>query len=76
MSRLFVEGATLLGLTDRRDIRRETDLYAEDGTVRAAGPEARGLAERPGEPVLDVGFGCGDGVDHRVLLIASRDRLA
>ncbi len=51
MSRLFVEGATLLGLADRGDIRPSTDLYAEGGTVRAAGPEARRLAGMPGEPV-------------------------
>jgi len=51
MSRLLVEGATLLGLTDRKDIRRESDLYAEDGRIRAAGPEARRLAEQSGGTV-------------------------
>ena len=51
MSRLLVEGATLLGLLHRRDIRRDCDLYVEDGRIRAEGEEARRLAERPGETV-------------------------
>jgi len=51
MSRLFVEGATLLGLTDRRDIRRACDVYVEEGTIRATGEDARRLAEQPGGPV-------------------------
>jgi 5-methylthioadenosine/S-adenosylhomocysteine deaminase len=51
MSRLFVEGATLLGLADRGDIRPSADLYAEAGTIRATGQEARRLAGLPGEPV-------------------------
>jgi cytosine/adenosine deaminase-related metal-dependent hydrolase len=51
MGRLFVEGATLLGLADRKDIRPATDLYAEAGTIRATGDEARRLAGLPGEPV-------------------------
>ena len=51
MSRLLVEGATLLGLADRKDIRPATDLYAEGGTIRATGREARRLAGLPGEPV-------------------------
>ena len=49
MSRLLIEGATLLGLADRRDVRPGTDLYAEDGTIRAAGEEARRLAAAGGE---------------------------
>ena len=51
MSRLLIEGATLLGLADRKDIRPGTDLYAEDGTIRAAGEEARRLAAAAGPPV-------------------------
>ncbi|HKA37514.1 MAG TPA: amidohydrolase family protein [Thermoanaerobaculia bacterium] len=44
MSRLLVEGATLLGLTSRDDIRPAADLYAENGAVRALGEEAARLA--------------------------------
>ena len=51
MSRLVVEGATLLGLADRKDIRPSTNLYAEGGTIRATGEDARRLAGQPGEPV-------------------------
>jgi 5-methylthioadenosine/S-adenosylhomocysteine deaminase len=51
MSRLLVEGATLLGLADRRDIERDSALYAEGGTIRARGAEARRLAAQQGEPV-------------------------
>ena len=51
MSRLLVEGATLLGLADRKDIRPATDLYAEVGTIRATGADARRLAALPGEPI-------------------------
>jgi cytosine/adenosine deaminase-related metal-dependent hydrolase len=51
MSRLLIEGATLLGLADRRDIRPREDLYAEGGTIRATGEEARRLASAAGPPV-------------------------
>ncbi|HEY6930595.1 MAG TPA: amidohydrolase family protein [Thermoanaerobaculia bacterium] len=51
MSRLLVEGGTLIGLTTPEDIRAKTDLYAENGTIRAVGEEAGRLASRPGEPV-------------------------
>ena len=51
MSRLLIEGATLLGLTEREDIHPETDLYAEGGRIRATGPEARRLAGEAGEPL-------------------------
>jgi cytosine/adenosine deaminase-related metal-dependent hydrolase len=51
MSRLFVEGGTLIGLAEPGDIRPSTDLYAEGGTIRAVGEDARALAEAPGEPV-------------------------
>ncbi|MEO8191176.1 MAG: amidohydrolase family protein [Acidobacteriota bacterium] len=51
MSRLLVEGGTLLGLTDRADIRPDTDLYAENGTIRGVGSDAKRLAAVPGEPV-------------------------
>jgi 5-methylthioadenosine/S-adenosylhomocysteine deaminase len=51
MSRLLIEGGTLIGLADRRDIRPATDLYAENGTIAAVGEEARRLAARLGEPV-------------------------
>ncbi len=51
MSRLLIEGATLLGLADRGDIRTGEDLYAEDGTIRATGEEARRLAAAAGPAV-------------------------
>ncbi len=51
MSRLLVEGGTLIGLADPGDIHPGTDLYAEAGTIRAVGAQARGLASAPGEPV-------------------------
>src|ERR1700751_2454823 len=55
MSRLLVQGGTLLGLTTPRDIRPSTDLYAEGGAIVGAGGEAgEGAARRaaaPGEPV-------------------------
>ncbi|HEV8118662.1 MAG TPA: amidohydrolase family protein [Thermoanaerobaculia bacterium] len=55
MSRLLVEGATLLGLTSRDDIRVAADLYAENGVVRAAGQEAARLAaESAGVTRLDA----------------------
>jgi len=51
MSRLLVEGGMLIGLAEPSDLRPATDLYAEGGTIRAVGEEARTLAESPGEPV-------------------------
>jgi 5-methylthioadenosine/S-adenosylhomocysteine deaminase len=51
MSRLLIEGATLLGLADRGDIRPREDLYAEGGTIRATGEEAGRLAGAAGPPV-------------------------
>jgi 5-methylthioadenosine/S-adenosylhomocysteine deaminase len=51
MSRLLVQGATLLGLTSASDIRPNADLYAENGTIRAVGPDAARLASAPGELV-------------------------
>jgi len=51
MSRLLVEKGTLLGLRSPEDIQVGTDLYAEDGTIRALGEEAARMASRPGEPV-------------------------
>jgi 5-methylthioadenosine/S-adenosylhomocysteine deaminase len=51
VSRLFLEGGTLIGLADRGDIRPATDLYAEDGTITALGEEARRPPARRGEPV-------------------------
>jgi 5-methylthioadenosine/S-adenosylhomocysteine deaminase len=51
MSRLLVEGGTLLGLASRSDIRADTDLYAENGAIRAVGAEAARLSAIPGEPV-------------------------
>ena len=50
MSRLLVEGATLLGLTRRDDVRPATDLYAEDGAIRAIGEDAKRTAgQAPGD---------------------------
>jgi 5-methylthioadenosine/S-adenosylhomocysteine deaminase len=51
MSRLLIEGGTLLGLTAREDIRPGTDLYAEGGRIQASGDEAQRLAGRAGERV-------------------------
>ena len=51
MSRLLVEGGTLLGLADRRDVRPAADLLAENGVIASVGPEARARAALPGEPV-------------------------
>jgi cytosine/adenosine deaminase-related metal-dependent hydrolase len=51
MSRLLVEKGTLLGLRSPEDIHAATDLYAEDGTIRAVGEDARRMASRHGEPV-------------------------
>jgi cytosine/adenosine deaminase-related metal-dependent hydrolase len=51
MSRLLLEGGTLLGLAERGDIRPATDLYAENGTIAAVGSDARGRAAQPGDPV-------------------------
>src|SRR5712691_13244846 len=51
MRRLLVERGRLIGLAEPGDVRPETDLYAEGGTIRAVGEEARPLAEVPGEPV-------------------------
>jgi 5-methylthioadenosine/S-adenosylhomocysteine deaminase len=51
MSRLLVEGGTLVGLAEPGDIRPATDLYAEGGTIRAVGEEARTLAAVPGEVI-------------------------
>ena len=48
MSRLLVEGSTLLGLTARGDIRPATDIYSENGVIRAAGQEAARLAAAAG----------------------------
>ena len=45
MNRLLIEGATLVGLTSPADVHPDTDLYAEEGRVRATGPEARRGAE-------------------------------
>jgi cytosine/adenosine deaminase-related metal-dependent hydrolase len=45
MNRLLIEGATLVGLTSPADVHPDTDLYAEEGRLRATGPEARRLAE-------------------------------
>lgn len=51
MSRLLIAGGTLLGLEHPDDVRRETDLYAEGGTLVALGDEAREKAAAAGEPV-------------------------
>lgn len=51
MSRLLLEGGTLVGLADPFDIQLATHLYAENGTIAAIGAEAIRLAARPGEPV-------------------------
>src|SRR2546422_5099077 len=51
MSRLLVRGATMIGLARRQDVLAATDLYAEDGVIRAVGAEAARMAGAPGEPV-------------------------
>lgn len=52
MTRLLIEGGTLLGLTAPGDIQPSTDLYAEDGRIRAVGPEAGRLARETEEGLL------------------------
>jgi 5-methylthioadenosine/S-adenosylhomocysteine deaminase len=42
MSRLLIEGGTLVGLTTPGDVRRDTDLLVEDGRIRSLGGEAGG----------------------------------
>ncbi|HEY3171569.1 MAG TPA: amidohydrolase family protein [Thermoanaerobaculia bacterium] len=44
MTRLLIEGGTVLGLATPDDIQPNTDLSAEDGRIRAVGREARRLA--------------------------------
>jgi len=44
MTGLLIEGGTLLGLTSPQDIQPSTDIYSEDGRIRAIGAEARGRA--------------------------------
>jgi 5-methylthioadenosine/S-adenosylhomocysteine deaminase len=51
MSRLLLEGGTLVGLAERDDVRPSTDLYAENGTIAVVGAEARAVAARAGDPV-------------------------
>ena len=46
MTGLLIEGGTLLGLTEPADVRPNTDLYVEDGRIRAMGGEALNLARR------------------------------
>lgn len=46
MTGLLIEGGTLLGLTEPADIHPGTDLYVEDGRIRATGGEATRLAWR------------------------------
>lgn len=48
MTRLLIEGGTLLGLTAPGDVRPSTDLLTEDGRIRAVGLEAARQAS--GEP--------------------------
>lgn len=52
MTRLLIEGGTLLGLTAPGDIQPSTDLYAEDGRLRGVGPEAGRLAREMEEGLL------------------------
>ncbi|MEO8347625.1 MAG: amidohydrolase, partial [Acidobacteriota bacterium] len=40
MTGLLIEGGTLLGLTEPADIHPDTDLYVEEGRIRATGGEA------------------------------------
>lgn len=57
MSRLWIEGGTLLGSTTADDVRPDTDVYAEDGRIRATGEEAKTRAadaEREGAPIERV----------------------
>ena len=50
MSRLFVEGGVVIGLSGPGDAVA-ADLYADDGRIVAVGAEAKALADAPGEPV-------------------------
>jgi len=57
MTRLLIEGGTLLGLTAPADIESDTDLLLEDGRVRATGGDAgllAGESERAGVPLERV----------------------
>jgi 5-methylthioadenosine/S-adenosylhomocysteine deaminase len=52
MTRLSIEGGTLLGLTAPGDIQPSADLYADDGRIRAVGPEAGRLVRATEEGLL------------------------
>ena len=54
MTRLLIEGGTLLGLTAPGDVRPATDLLTEDGRIRAVGPEAAPPARRDPVERLDA----------------------
>jgi len=53
MTRLLIEGGTLLGLTAPANVHRDTDLYAKGGEIRALGEDARRFAreEETNEPL-------------------------
>lgn len=55
MTGLAIEGGTLLGLTEPADIHPGTDLYVEDGRIRATGPEAARLAREARGAVERIG---------------------
>jgi 5-methylthioadenosine/S-adenosylhomocysteine deaminase len=60
MSRLLIEGATLVGLSPPADTGQTSHLLAEDGRIRAAGAEALRLVtegERRGEPIERIRAG-------------------
>lgn len=46
MTRLLIEGGTLLGLTEAADVHPGADLYVENGRIRATGAEATREAGR------------------------------
>src|SRR6266508_721848 len=52
MTRLLIEGGTLLGLATPADIQPGTDLYAENGRIRGIGAQARRLARATEEGLL------------------------
>ena len=54
MTRLLIEGGTLLGLTEPADIHPGTDLYVEDGHIRSTGGEATRAAASGAVERLDA----------------------
>ena len=54
MTRLLIEGGTLLGLTEPADIHPDTDVYVEDGRIRSTGGDATRAASSGAIDRLDA----------------------